>query len=214
MKTRIVPIVCLCTLLGCREQITPDLILEKSIEYHDPEGRWKAFEGSFKVNLMNNDTLQRTTFVEMDIARGYFWYRQNEVEAGVVMDSCFVISGERTCDQIQRTRNYYVYLWGLPMKLRDPGTRLEPELTEEEFRGRPCYVLNVRYEKDVWFYYIDKENHALKGYMFYQDEANKQGEVIYLDEEELLDGMKIPKNRTWYTTPDHELLGTDILVVK
>lgn len=213
-RTFLVPVIVLALLEGCEQAPTPASVLKKSIQYHDPGARWGTFQGKFSVNFVKDDTLRRVTEVEMDIAKGKFRYVQPGIEAGVMMDSCFLISGERTCDQIMRTRNYYVYLWGLPMKLMDPGTALENTLAEETFNGHECFVISVRYEKDVWFYYIDKQNHALKGYMFYQDEANKRGEVIYLEEEEMLEGMRIPKNRTWYTTPDHELLGTDILVVQ
>jgi len=46
-------------------------------------------------------------------------------------------------------RNYYSYLWGMPMKLRDPGTRLDPEIRETTFEGRPVRALKFTYGAEV-----------------------------------------------------------------
>ena len=48
-------------------------------------------------------------------------------------------------------------------------------------------------------------------YQFYHDETKNDGEYILLTEEEIINGIKMPKNRAWYTNKDNMLLGTDIL---
>ena len=53
-------------------------------------------------------------------------------------------------------------------------------------------------------------------YQFYRmdDDDNQKddtGEYIILTEEETINGIKLPKNRAWYTNKDDKLLGTDIL---
>ena len=98
------------------------------------------------------------------------------------------------------------------MKLMDTGTELDTEVKEEEFSGFSCYVLKVPYQKDVWYFFIDKTTYALRGYSFYFDEPAKQGEVIYLEDEMVISQMRIPKIRKWYKTDERKLLGTDVLL--
>ena len=113
-------------------------------------------------------------------------------------------------------RNYYLYLWGLPMKLKDPGTIIDPEVHNKSFNGKPAKVARVTYEREVgndtWYFYFDPTTSELIGYQFYHDEAKGDGEYITLSDLVMVDGMKIPKSRSWYTNADSTLLGTDNLV--
>ena len=112
-------------------------------------------------------------------------------------------------------RNYYDYLWGLPMKLRDPGTRLGA-VTRVEVDGEPRWRLRVTYDpevgSDVWDFDFDPETYALAGYRFFHDEAAGDGEWIALDGEIEGRGLRIPQTRAWYMNVDDEFLGTDKLV--
>ena len=121
-----------------------------------------------------------------------------------------------TCETLERRRDYYAYLWGLPMKLLDPGTVLAPEVVESDFDGRPARRLKVTYEEgvgdDTWYFYFDPESSALVGYRFYHDEAANDGEYILLSGEVAAHGLRLPRARTWFTHAQDELLGTDTLV--
>ena len=48
-------------------------------------------------------------------------------------------------------------------------------------------------------------------YKFYKDEAAGKGELILLEDEIIVKGIKIPQKRSWYRLPEMEYLGTDIL---
>jgi len=112
-------------------------------------------------------------------------------------------------------RDYYVYLWGLPMKLRDPGTQLGG-VKSTTFTDQDAYSLRVTYApevgKDVWYFYFDRETAALVGYRFYHDEAKNDGEVIVLEGEYEGHGMRLPESRAWTTHQDDRYLGTDTLL--
>ena len=58
-------------------------------------------------------------------------------------------------------RNYYVYLWGLPMKLLDAGTTLDPEVATTNYQDEPVQIVRVTYDpqvgSDVWYVYLDPE---------------------------------------------------------
>ena len=101
------------------------------------------------------------------------------------------------------------------MKLRDPGTRIDPQVLDTEFSGEPALALRVTYDPDVgsdiWYVYFDPTTSALVGYRFYYDEEANDGEYIELEGEVEGAGLRIPKARTWYTHGDNRLLGTDTL---
>ena len=194
-------------------QPTAEQVLEKTINYHDPAREWAQFHYRLFLSTEIENKGVKTT-VEIDNARGFFKSHElgKQTEVGMEMDSCFVIQGPMDCDKIKRTRNYYLYLWGLPMKLMDAGTELDTRVKEEEFNGFSCYVLKVPYQKDIWYFFVDKTTYALRGYSFYFDEPANKGEVIYLEDEMIISQMKIPKIRKWYKTDDGKHLGTDVLI--
>ena len=139
-------------------------------------------------------------------------YKIDGLEYQVHHDSLQVEMGEITLDRALRSRNYYTFLWGLPMKLQDHGTDIDALASMEELDGKEYHVVRVPYEKDIWYLYLEPETYRMAAYKFYQDEPNQKGEIIYLEGMTEFEGMKIPSNRTWYRTETPEFLGTDKLV--
>lgn len=210
-------------------------LLARSIAYHDPDGRFLSQPHRLRFLDTRPDGPDRRSEVLIDVPGERFeMIRQGEHEvAGVIaagectmtLDGRSEVTEEErkehrlSCERLGFMRNYYTYLWGLPMKLRDPGTRLG-RVTATTFEERPVYDLKVTYDEgvggDVWYFYFDRESYALVGYRFYHDEAKNDGEVIHLEGEihgeGQAAGMRLPQRRTWYTHGDHRLLGTDTLV--
>lgn len=189
----------------------PELI-EKSIEFHDPKGNWGSFEGTFVFQ----DSLppgrdSRFYKVTLDNSKSKMKYWIEGLEYEVIQDSVSVLEGEVEDARALRMRNYYTYLWGLPMKLQDQGTQIDSEVDEEEIKGKTYKVVRVPYEEDIWYFYLDPETYQMEAYKFYKDEPNQVGEIIYLEGLTEAKGMKIPSNRTWYRTEKPEFLGTDQL---
>jgi len=200
------------SVLAIGQMPSAERLLDKSIKYHDPKGQWSSFNHQMNFTSERPNGPDRKSTVLINNNKGLFKLTEENNDMEIVMDSCTLIPSGKTCDNVKRTRNYYVYLWGLPMKLKDKGTVLDPKVAEEKFEGIDCYVLRVPYDEDIWFFYIDKSSYAMKGYMFYKDEPAKRGEVIKLEEEVLVGNIRIPKKRKWLTTPDLKFLGTDILI--
>ena len=50
------------------------------------------------------------------------------------------------------------------------------------------------------------------GYRFFHDESKKDGEYISLYGEEIVQGIKIPKNRFWFYNKDDKFLVADLLL--
>ncbi len=194
------------------QTMSADEVLTKSLKYHDPNGEWKLFNRQLSFVSERPNDPDRKSMATINNSTGLFELDEENNHMAILLDSCISIPAGKTCDQVKRTRNYYVYLWGLPMKLQDEGTALDPVVKEENFEGKNCYVLRVPYAEDVWFFFIDKNTYAMKAYMFLKDEPSRKGELIYLDEEVKIGSMRIPKKRKWVTMPDQKVLGTDILI--
>ncbi len=206
-------------------------LLEASIAYHDPEGRFLTLAHRLWFLETRPQGPDRRSEVLVDVPGERFeMVRAGEHEvAGVLgpgqcamtLDGRAEVSAEEreehrlSCERLKLMRNYYTYLWGLPMKLRDPGTQLG-RVSETTFAEREVYDLRVTYSqevgKDIWYFYFDRQTYALVGYRFYHDEAKNDGEVILLDGEVVAEGLRLPKRRTWITHADDRTLGTDILL--
>ena len=208
-------------------------MLDRSIAYHDSDGRFATSAIAIELSESRPDGGVRKTSLVIDNGRGRFEMRRvvddgREVyirvdgdDVTVSLDGSTTFSAEEAeqyrlaPEQAKRTRNYYIYLYGLPMKLLDSGTRLDPETREKEYQGHAVYELKVTYDEavgqDTWYFYLDRKTFALVGYRFYHDESKNDGEYIVLEGEASGAGLKLPKTRKWYRHEDDGFLGTDII---
>ena len=207
-------------------------LLQKTLAYHDPEGKWPSLKA--RLYLSNTDTAGQTkTFeIEMDNTTGYFAHisRQDgkEVVKGMsegkefyLLDGKTDISEadrqqyELTPEGVQWVHRFYGYLYGLPMKLTDESAKKADTSNFEELEGKTYRVLQVTYDpevgKDNWFFYLNPSTYALQAYKFNHGKP-ESGEYILLDQEEVVQRIKIPKVRKWYLNKNHKYLGTDTLL--
>ncbi len=217
------------------QSISGQALLEKSIQYHDPKGKWDTFEGILRLRETRPNGADRQSILKLNNKESDFYLDQNRagyrVEKTVKQAICsYKVNGSTNvpdslvqkfrldCPQLRRIRNYYVYLWGMPMKLRDPGTRINSKVTTTIFQGDEVLSMKVTYDKavgeDIWYFYFNPKNYALIGYRFYHDEAVNDGEYIPLVGEAIINDIRFPKTRTWYVNKDDRLLGVDILAQK
>ncbi|PHN05591.1 DUF6503 family protein [Flavilitoribacter nigricans] len=222
----------LVTATGLRAQtVSAETLLERSIKYHDPKGQWGKTPMTLNLKETRPGGSDRTTTIGIDLKKQTFRLDQmregNQLVYNIAMDDCtYELNGNSdispedlekyrlNCDRAKTMRNYYTYLWGLPMKLTDPGTILH-EVKMDEFMGKAAYRLKVTYSpevgSDIWYFYFDPSSYALTGYRFYHDEATNDGEYITLKGEEKIKNFRLPKERKWYTHKEDKYLGADIL---
>ncbi len=208
-------------------------LVDSSIRYHDPELQWS--DAILELHLREtrpNGPDRKTRLIinnhqgRVELVRTFdghtFAYDFDGDEVSITVDGKtdfpddlrekYRLNPERALFM----RNYYLYLWGLPMKLRDPGTHIDEKVLVSEFNGELYYRLRVTYDPkvghDIWYFYFDRETHALKGYRFYRDESKNDGEFITLEGMKDSGTIRLPKRRTWYTHADSTFLGTDELV--
>ena len=194
------------------QDLSSEEILSKSIAYHDPEGDWSSLKANFYFEESRPDGSVRNTSMSIDNNLSYFTLNRGDEQIYEVKENNCEKAEGGDCSRGLMLRNYYTYLWGLPMKLRDPGTDLSEIVGTKEIDGISCYVLEVVYEKDTWHYFINKENYALIAYDFYKNEDKTKGEFISTEGTHKVGNMIIPNSRTWYQFPDNKILGTDKLV--
>lgn len=232
MKKQLLILLIVLAFRGQAQEITAQELLDKSIAYHDPDGKWADFKGSFTVQMKTPKRPMRTTKIELDFSQQYF---KSSVERGSVSTMAEWKAGQckqwlegsttftaaqakehgLNCERTKKMRDYYVYLYGLPMKLKDPGTQLDPKVYTKTLKGKSYHCLKVTYDetvgKDSWYFYLDKTTAQLRHYQFYHDEGANDGEYILLSGEANIEGIKMPKDRAWYRNADDRYLGTDFL---
>ena len=222
---------CLGTISQAQD-ISAEQLLDKTIAFHDPNGNWKTFDGDFKVLMKSPNSSDRLSTITLDIPERQFHllvekdgvsytYAFDKGNCTTTLNGSAEISDEDrktyrlTCDRGETMKNYYTYLYGLPMKLKDPGTLLDEKVQKKTFKGKEYLVLKVTYEKsvgsDVWYFYFDPKTYAMEVYRFYHDESKNDGEYILLEGLESINGIQMPKTRAWYLNKDDNYLGTDIL---
>lgn len=218
--------------ISIAQSLTGEALLEKAIQFHDPNGNWKTFKGGFQVTMQTPNQNERISKIHLDLPREEFVLdvtKDKDTYAYLIeKDSCKIalngssqISPEDTdrlqlnCERGRMMKDYYTYLYGLPMKLKDPGTIISSKIEKKTFKGKEYLVLKANYAKsvgeDTWYFYFDPATYAMEVYQFYHDEAKNDGEYILLDGMETINNIKMPKTRAWYYNKDNKYLGTDIL---
>ncbi len=216
-----------------QENLTPAQLLDRSIAFHDPDGQWADCrftlvidmaipnrplrsskvvinneKGTFELDMLQNDHLLQWMVDGEDSARTMVDFREPTLAQA---DSLGL-----TAERARRWRDYYGYLYGLPMKLKDQGVKIDGGVISTTFQEKPVLALKVTYEAtvgaDTWYFYFNPNTYAMIGYRFYHDEAKNDGEYIVLSGMSIKNGMRIPKDRAWYTNAEDRLLGTDYLV--
>ncbi|MCJ7466988.1 MAG: DUF6503 family protein [Maribacter sp.] len=222
-----------CSMPAVSQEISGEALLQKTIAYHDPQNVWPSFNGKFQISSDSPEGGSRINDITLDLPQQYFALTTSTdgVKAEQIVDKgkChFSLNGSTqlseedmtshrlSCERANTMKNYYTYLYGLPMKLSDPGTLIDPKVGRRNFKGKEYLVLKVKYEegvgKDIWYFYFNPKSYALEVYQFYHDETKNDGEYILLSGTENAFGIKMPKSRAWYLNKDNKYLGTDVLV--
>lgn len=213
------------------QELTGKELLDKAIEYHDPNGNWTTFNGTLNVTMTIPNKPNRDSEIKIDLPKEYFYVKatreENTTEYTVTKESCEIaFNGVKnpsepilkkhklSCDKANLYKNYYTYLYGLPMKLKDKGTNIHEKVEKKKFKGKEYLVLKVTYDesvgKDTWYFYFNPKTYAMEVYQFFK-ETKDSGEYILLSDLEMINEIKFPKKRAWYYNKKDGYLGTDTL---
>lgn len=212
------------------QEITGNALLEKAIAYHDPGNEWKNFNDSLRIKLVMADGSERQSYIGINLPEEKFYLKISRDTVDTVYElnkeKCRTSVTDSTnasrtpCETARLYKNYYTYLYGLPMKLKDPGTIVNNKVEKKIFKGKEYLVLKATYDEDVgsdvWFFYFDPKTYAMEIYQFFKGDpkgdGKDTGEYILLSELKVISGIKMPGVRAWYYNKDDKFLGTDILI--
>jgi hypothetical protein len=235
MKKPLILLALLFSIQSFSQELTGNQLLEKAIQYQDPNGNWETFKGTLLVTMETPKSSKRESEIQIDLPNQFFSVKaksgKNTSEYRIKKDSIqIVFNGDENPSEeilkknklsIERAKmyqNYYTFLYGLPMKLKDDGTIIHQKVTKKTFKGKQYLVLKATYKKEVgkdtWYFYFNSKTYAMEVYQFFHDESKNDGEYILLTNQEVINGIKMPKNRAWFKNKDNTHLGTDILTKK
>ncbi|MCK0144272.1 DUF6503 family protein [Arenibacter sp. F26102] len=207
-------------------------LLEKAIAHHDPNGNWDTFKGTFTVSMESPKGDKRISSIAIDLPASKFKLTTNKegklIEQTMLNGNCLLtLNGNAdisdadkaahniSCERTKKMKDYYTYLYGLPMKLKDPGTIIESRAETKTFKNKEYLRLKVTYTQEVgtdtWYFYFDPRTYTMEIYQFFHDESKNDGEYIILSGVEIISGIKMPKTRAWYYNKNDQYLGTDVL---
>ncbi len=222
---------------GFSQNLNGHDLLNKAISYHDPKGNWNSFNGTLNITMETPNSSSRKSEIIINLPGDYF----NSVATRDSVTTRYTISNGKCilsktdslrianattkpkrshCKTANLYKNYYTYLYGLPMKLKDKGTIIQDKIELKTFKEKKYLVLKVTYDEavgsDVWYFYFNQKTYAMEIYQFFKTDDNgnvkkDSGEYILLSETEVINNIKMPKNRAWYYNKDDKYLGTDIL---
>ncbi len=225
-------LLCCSWQLGLGQVITPEELLQRSISFHDPQDEWTDFADSLIISQKRPDGSLRYRHIYINRPEARFSFRSEQTEGtllytvdGDASDYSFAgsqdISDELkekyriNADRPKMYQSYYLYLYGLPMKLRDPGTHLHPRVVRTTFKGESYYRMRVDYDPEVgddrWYFYFNPETYALEISQFYHDESKNDGEYIYHVGYRRFGSLKLVEQLGWYMNVDDRHLGNDVL---
>ena len=233
MKKLILLLFILCSLTNFSQEITGEQLLNRAIKFHDPNNNWSTFKGTLFVTMKTPNRPKRESEITIDLPKEYFslkaqtsgnttTYNVINKNANIKFNGNIPTEEEKkkynlNIERANLYKNYYTYLYGLPMKLKDEGTIVHKKIERKKFKEKEYLVLKVTYlkeiGKDTWYFYFDPTTYAMEVYQFFKD-TKESGEYILLSGLEIINGIKMPKNRAWYYNKDDGYLGTDFLSTK
>jgi hypothetical protein len=202
-------------LLSCsQQQRNPEQsILEKSIAFHDPSNQWETFRDSFKLtsNSKWSEWKDEHLQIMIDVPHNTVKYHniEKKVKCLFEQDSSFALIDSCDCSPYNSwTKDFYTYIWGLPMKLKDPKTTITQLPNKIMFFEDSCYVLQTEYSNEQWEYYISDEDYYLAGFRFEKKDGSG-GEIVRNVGIENWNGINTPLKRVWFEL-NESLVGTDV----
>ena len=238
MKSIVTIATFLVATLSFSQNLKGSELLDKAIEYHDPNSNWQTFNGTLNVTMETPKNPKRESEIIINLPEESFnvTAKRDTVLSiyTIKKGKCIMTAADSLrianlkekpkrshCETASLYKNYYTYLYGLPMKLKDEGTIVNEKVEQKNFKGKDYLVLQVSYDaavgRDVWYFYFNPKTYAMEIYQFYKtdDKGNMKkdsGEYILLTEETTINDIKLPKNRAWYYNKNDGYLGTDFLM--
>ena len=207
------------TLTGCGSQVieknlSSEDIIANSIKFHDPNNSWNTYHATmnFESSFSWNDSIPERLELTINNKQQSFTYinHDREVVLKYSPDTCIKESIKGDCNAYSWTYGFYPYIWGLPMKLKDPGVQPKKEFKKLSINNSQVYEVQVNYEAENFWFYFNEDDYQLKAFKFIKNNTTKHGEIVILKDLKELQGIKFTKHKTWLNL-DSSLIGRNEL---
>jgi len=148
-------------------KITATQLLAKSIKYHDPQNRWDSLDATLNFKTLMADKSERKRVIRLNNKHGEFHFTgeytegrlEYTIDAGGAKamwnGSTTIPTDKASKYQISEARavmfrNYFSYLYGMPMKLRDIGTIIDPTVFRVSFYDKVYDRIRVTQNRMHW----------------------------------------------------------------
>lgn len=204
-----------CGISRSEKKLSSEEIISKSIQFHDPHSHWSKFQATmnFESSFSWNDSIPEHLELTFDNFNNHFNYinHDRKVEIDFHPDSCKGIPQNELCNSYAWTYKFYPYVWGLPMKLKDPGIQPEKGIKKTALKNDSVWEIQVNYEAENFWFYFDDQNYQLRAFKFIKNDTSAHGEIVILDKLQEVQSINFPKHKTWLNL-DSSLIGTNELI--
>ncbi|PZX48405.1 DUF6503 family protein [Algoriphagus chordae] len=180
-------------------------VLKESIQFHDPRNQWHKLQENIRVrsDFIYPDTVLNGIMIGLDNPNKLVSYYNLTYEQHIEFteSSCVVLEGDRSCDQMAWTKNFYHFILGLPMTLQNEEGIVQESVVDTTFHETASYRVAIDFEKEKWHFYFAKADYHLVGFASNKNFESKAEEIRTDDLIEIA-GMKLPKTRSWWITTD------------
>lgn len=203
-------------------QTAAESLLDKTIQFHDPDNKWPEYktmvvQKSRMLREGDDTTAVRTRKILMDNEQRHFIVQQDVEDYSLIR----TVGGDSlcetrwlkpdltaedsarmnlTCESARFYRDYFRYLLGLPMVLRDSATVLSDKVGEEELFGSTYQTLTVNYkpegEHPEWTFFVDTTDYHLAAARFVKPDST--GEYIVFGDVTRHKGIRNFDTFKWY----------------
>jgi hypothetical protein len=212
-------------------------ILDQVTNNYDPSHLWENSEIKVHIQEPRVGNPQRHTKLVLNNAEDYFEMERYRVD-GVIKrilshtgESNTFLNGKSdlsdeviekyrlSADRTLGHKRFYKLMYGLPMSINEGTWRKIEPAQPGEYEGKAVYRIRIELLEEMiskyWTLIVTPENYELLAIEFnHPDAPGKEEEVIKLEGEIEVNGIKIPRIRNWYIKGTDEYLGTDIIVEK
>jgi hypothetical protein len=199
--------------------------IDYSISYHDPKNNWQKFKSQIrsfsKVDRGGESLEESTRKFSFENQTSSFAMRMEvqdyPLSIDITNDNCQTIwkKKEQTieeqnkyitdCKYGENYRNYYRYLIGIPMVLKDESTIVNQLVEDEKINDKIYKKVTVNYApvkaNPTWEFFIDPLNGKLVRSKFIRYNDKNQvtgGEILDYPEHQLFQGMQLRTKMLWY----------------
>lgn len=203
-----------CNAQDLKADLTGKEVLEKTINYHDPQGVWDNYKGKlFEVTVFASNYVVKET-IEVDRPNDFYlstcFQEFGTLKRGIDKGKNIFSLNDKpdipdeikknwgiSDDGIKQFREQHYGHFGLPMVYKKSGMTIQDDVKIVDFDGRRCYAITFIGKPDLIinsFYtgeqilYIDMNNFSMRGLRWKMPET--EGVQIFAGEVDI-NGIKI-----------------------